>query len=212
MAPLTQRRSQHGAAAIGNNIYTWGGYIATTNNSIPGTVFNSLEIYNTATNTWSSGAPMPVAERSQAVAASGDFLYGFGGNASTRNAFRYNVRTNTWSTIAALPTGAFEAAAAAGADGSIYVFGGYTTTAVVVNNTQIYNPTTDSWTAGAPMPTARNGQAAITDAAGLIHVIGGVTSTLAASAVHEVYNPATRPCCTHRPKTRSKSCSNTVAG
>ena len=73
-APMITARGQHAAVAHPNgNVYVWGGF----NNSI---TFSSLEIYNQATDTWSSGAPLPTSIRGQAFALGQDnMIYSISG-------------------------------------------------------------------------------------------------------------------------------------
>jgi N-acetylneuraminic acid mutarotase len=53
-------------------------------------VLNSLEIYNPSTNTWSSGAPMPVATGGMSfVLGSNGYIYMFGGITSTHVSTTY---------------------------------------------------------------------------------------------------------------------------
>jgi N-acetylneuraminic acid mutarotase len=201
-AALSQARAQHAAVATATNIYVWGGY----NDVSASSLLSSLEIYEAATNTWRSGADLPLTVRGQASAAGLDGrVYSFGGAAPTitNNSYRYVPATNTWTAIASMPTGQWEAGAATGNDGRIYVFGGlYSGPSDFINSnaTQIYTPTTNTWTMGTPMPTARHGEVAIKDASGLLHVIGGNNSLGSTSlTTHEVYNPTTNTWTTAAP-------------
>jgi N-acetylneuraminic acid mutarotase len=189
-APLSQARSQHAAVAVGSNIYTWGGY---TGSASASTELSSLEIYDAATNTWRTGASVPIVMRGQASAVATDGrVYSFGGFSTTQGAisatYRYTPATNTWTAAAAMPIGQWEAGAATGNDGKIYVLGGQSSNTA----NQVYNPTTNTWASAAAMPTGRFAEVVVKDAAGLIHAIGGLSNfTGPLVTTHEVYNPAT---------------------
>jgi N-acetylneuraminic acid mutarotase len=194
VAPLSTARLLHASVAVGNNIYVWGGY----NNGSFFPALSSLEIYNSLTNTWQSGAPVPLAMGEQAFAVGNDGLvYSFGGYDTDPifNSYRYNPTTNTWTALAAIPNTAVEAGAATGNDGKIYVLGGIATE----TSNQIYNPTTNTWTTGAAMPTGRSEEVVVKDAAGLLHAIGGSNSSQNSLTTHEVYNPATNTWTTAAP-------------
>jgi N-acetylneuraminic acid mutarotase len=52
--------------------------------SFVGTQFANVEIYDPATNTWSTGTPLPTARGGLAAAVLGDRVYVFGGEAPLR--------------------------------------------------------------------------------------------------------------------------------
>ncbi|MCB2376462.1 T9SS type A sorting domain-containing protein [Hymenobacter sp. BT635] len=190
IASLSQKRGQHAAVALNGKIYVWGGYVGNANST--SAEFNSLDIYNPATNTWSAGAPLPIVLRGHAhtVGADGQ-IYSFGGanqGGTLSSGYRYNPNTNVWVPIANMFVTQWQAAAATAPDGKIYVFGGTTDNTL----TQIYTPGTNTWTTGAALPVGRHGHVAVLDANGLIHIIGGIadfSSTPLTS--HLIYNPST---------------------
>ncbi|OON67778.1 kelch repeat-containing protein [Hymenobacter sp. CRA2] len=189
---LSQSRSQHAAVALNGKIYAWGGYVGDFNGST--SEFSSMEIYNVATNTWSTGANYPYASRGFAgVVGPGGLIYSLGDGTASSSAYRYDPATNVWTAIASLPVGVWESAAVT-ANGKIYLFGGWAGGNGASTQTQIYTPSTNSWTTGAPMPIGRHGHVAIADAAGLIHIIGGTNSTDGGNTAltsHLVYNAMT---------------------
>ncbi|WP_022826311.1 kelch repeat-containing protein [Hymenobacter norwichensis] len=187
VASLRQNRSQHAAVALANNIYVWGGYVRGANGDDVPIERSSLEIYDAATDTWRTGAPLPRVTRGQAAAAGTDGrIYSFGGAIGLRfavisNSYQYTPSTDSWREVERMPIGQWLAEAATGNDGRIYVFGSYT---------QIYSPATNTWDVLGGMPTSRYGQVVIKDSNGLMHTIGGTNGTVAL-ATHEVFNPAT---------------------
>lgn len=92
----------------------------TFNSSAP---TNLTQIYDIATNTWSTGANMPAAVSAAACAKQGQYLYVTGGSTGNANAFtlntagniimRYDMAANSWSSTAAGAAPAAPAAATA---------------------------------------------------------------------------------------------------
>src|SRR3989304_8412988 len=72
--PMVNARGQHGAVAHTNGkVYVWGGFVNAN-------VFADLEIYDQATDTWTTGAPIPTATRGMAFELGNDgMVYSFGG-------------------------------------------------------------------------------------------------------------------------------------
>ena len=101
----------------------------------------------------------------------------------------YNTTTGVSHDLAPLPQPTRGAAAAMGADGRIYVFGGWNDTVGTINNTQIYDPKTDAWSSGTAVSERVCEAKAATSAQGLIYVIGGQTPADLYSNVVRVYNP-----------------------
>ena len=114
------------------------------------------QIYDPATNTWSAGAPLPVATGNGAPGAVvKNILYVFGGGTEsegvTSAVWAYNPETNSWSSKSPMPT-ARGCAGAAVENDIIYVIGGcgedpYDRLATV----ESYDPATDMWTEEAPL-------------------------------------------------------------
>jgi len=97
-----------------------------------------------------------------------------------------------WTSVAPLPTPRAFLDAATGADGRIYVVGGYDFGAYHYgsNVLEIYDPATNQWTTGAPMPTPRYGLGVARGGDGRIYAIGGCHGALNYNVV-EAYSPIT---------------------
>ena len=144
-------------------------------------------VYDPATDTWSTKAPMLVkVDHVQAVATGGK-IYVVGGlqswpDGDVGNVQIYDPGTNTWSEGTAMPAARTRGAGAVVVrNGDIYYAGGLhggTTVAMF----DVYDPDTDTWTALPDMPRAREHfHAAI--AGGKLWAVGGrqgaINSTLA---------------------------------
>ena len=169
--------SNSGAAAIGAKIYVAGGMYPVGNQNI---VTDKVEVFDTATRTWSSIASLPQPLLQPGVTALGAKLYVIGGLNAGFSALKTTYVFDTanpalgWVQKADLP--AARAYAGARASGStIYILGGFTSASYgsETDTMYTYNTGTDAWsTSGYTLPTKRAGAAC--PAYGL-HVAGGST-------------------------------------
>jgi hypothetical protein len=147
-------------------IYVPGGYI--------GSHITENAIYDIATNTWTTGAPLPATQTGQTVAFNNK-IYNFGGNPGPQNTTSiYDIATNTWSTGAPMPVATTYGRATVSGPYAYYVggiAGGTTTTNAVYR----YDFAADSWTALTPLQTARTSEELMTspDGSKLFAVMGG---------------------------------------
>ncbi|MDH7499957.1 MAG: S8 family serine peptidase, partial [candidate division NC10 bacterium] len=143
-----------GAAAIGSKIYVVGGLDA------QGNYPTTLQIFDTATKTWSTGADAPTIFYLPAVVSYGGKLYVFGGAGAGESvhAYSYDPVGDAWMSLADMPQATLDAAAAPiGTTGQILVMGGGYANGGERSVTQIYNVNTDSWTLGPDLKKARAG-------------------------------------------------------
>ncbi len=149
-------------------IYVPGGYT--------GTHITENAIYNVATNTWTTGAPLPNPQTGANVAFNGK-IYNFGGNPGPLDTVTiYNIASNTWTTGASMPV-AISYGRAAVAGNFAYYAGGITST-TVVNTLYRYNFAANSWATMSPLQTARTSEELMTSPGGdkLYAVMGGDAS------------------------------------
>jgi len=170
-----------------------------------------VRLYDTETNSWSSGTSSPNA-RSEGVGASyGDYVYCIGGRVQTL-VERYDVVGDSWSTMA--PMGVARGGPAADVyeyhtdvwvlvelvlvevlDPRIYVFGGRGGSSPfsgsVLDSAEVYDINTNTWSAIAPPPTPVADARAVTKG-GHIYLIGGAAGgPQVASTVLQIYDPQT---------------------
>lgn len=169
---LPQDLLDAGGAAIDGKIYVVDGKTSVGPQS-------TLYIFDTATQTWSTGAGLPGAavENPAAVAYQGQ-LYVIGGSTqassgATTSAHRYDPATNTWTTLPSMATGRGGPAAAVVGD-DIWVAGGMDANGASLASTEVFHIPTGTWSAGPTMATARDnpGAAAV---GGTLYVFGGRT-------------------------------------
>jgi N-acetylneuraminic acid mutarotase len=113
------------AGVIGGKFYLASGEDLSLGQSVLTT--GVLEVYNPATNTWTTKAPMPNPRSFVASAVLGQKLYVAGGEpwggSPVGSLNVYDPATNSWATRAPLPLGRSDAAGAA-ANGQFFVMGG----------------------------------------------------------------------------------------
>ena len=109
---------------INGKLYVAGGRNAA------GTAVATLHVYNPATNTWSTKAPMPSARFRAAGQVINGRLYVVGGNDAAgvvlATTLAYDPATNQWSTKAAMPTARTRLGAAV-VNNQLYAVGGWAT-------------------------------------------------------------------------------------
>ncbi len=194
-APSLVARGVSASGVINGRLYITGGR-GTHWNGLPGSGGESptLEIYDAVTNTWSTGAPLPVACDFPVGAAINGKFYVVGGGANgaaTANVFIYDPTTDTWTSGSPMPSPRWLAAGGV-INGKLYITGGnssYGTNNPVV----VYDPITDSWSTAAAEPTARS-VAAAAAVGSTLFVAGGFDNTFSASlSTAEAFTPPRCP-------------------
>jgi N-acetylneuraminic acid mutarotase len=195
--PMATPRQELEANVVSDKIYLIGGVRYA--GGFVHLEFDENDVYDPATDSWTTKAPLPTAVwgYSSAVVDNKIYLIG-GGNKTLDGTFPvtlnqiYTPATNTWNLAKDVPKGLWHAAAGATTDvlapKRIYVLGGSYSEAAY-NLTQTYDPETDAWTTGTPMPTSRwsLGVAVIDDE---LYAIGGKTEGGDFSTVNEKYTPS----------------------
>src|SRR5262245_64402144 len=94
LAPMPTARQELATAALNGKIYAIGGYDSS------GTPTNIVEVYDPATNTWSSAHPIPFPLHHNSAAVAAGKLYSFGGPSTL--AFVYDELNDSWSPVASM--------------------------------------------------------------------------------------------------------------
>ena len=194
-------------AVFQNKIYVIGGAIRAGTGFTEMTLVN--EVYDPATDTWSTKASMPMLKESLSANVVNGKIYLIGGmtqsepnatvHPSTDNLV-YDPITDSWTTKTPIPTRAYSYASAV-VDNRIYVISGHETEVMSDNGTthipapnQIYDPQTDTWSNGASMPIAVDFGAAAGATTGVaapkaIYVMGGFVGFVSPLNLTQVYHP-----------------------
>ena len=185
--------NNHGLEVVGQKLYLIGGIGSGSEGRV--------QIYDTALDQWSLGAPMPWNAGSCVTALIDGKIYVGGGvlqaGGTASNFAVYDPALDVWTSLGTMPTPVNHAAA--GTDGSqMYVFGGRQGDDVPqpgFNDVQVYDPVADIWRTSAagevaamPLPRGGTGRAVWLD--GVFWVIGGEDATNVFGDV-QVYAPLT---------------------
>lgn len=150
------------AVAIGTNIYVPGGTDCTDDphdGCTTGAFYDTLQILDTATGTWSTdaGDPMPAPRTAASAVAADGKLYVVGGYDDTGTVqstlYIYDPAAasgSRWTTGAAMPTARAYAAAGVVGD-NLYVAGGWGGGTTSLYTLEVYSISGDTWMAGSSM-------------------------------------------------------------
>jgi N-acetylneuraminic acid mutarotase len=151
--------TEYASTVIGSKIYVMGGQDEFND---PMTL-DANQIYDTTTDSWSFGTPIPTAVKSAACVSSVTFpskIFLIGGElatggSGTNNTQIYNPEKDSWSVGASMPTARFGIAIAT-LDGAIYAIGGtegyILPTEKANTENEMYTPT-DELPSSSPNPT-----------------------------------------------------------
>lgn len=196
-APIALAEAQ--SVVVGGKMYVMGGYNITQPDYQPTA---AAEVFDPATNTWSTIASMPAAETHMGVTTDGQNIYVAGGYTfdpkttyqtfATTNVFKYNVQTNTWSTFVSLP-----AARGAGAlvylDGQLHFMDGVSTSRAGQTDHWALDLSAASpqWTTSTALPESANHTSAVV-LDGKIYVVGGQSTSDDSTTINSVlmWDPA----------------------
>lgn len=193
-----------GVAVEGSNVWLVGGLLGNySGGDNPPT--NQTWRYDTLTDTWSAGPPLPAASGAGGVAIVGRRLHYFGGFApdgQTDPSKHYTLDldalaadpASTWTPAASMPTARNHFGAAV-VNGRIYAIGGQhgrDETYRNVRDVHVYDPASNRWSSAArlpkPMSHFHNSTLVVNDR---ILVAGGVTNGRYPLSDMWEYNPAT---------------------
>ena len=158
----------------------------------------SAELYDAATNSWSSAGSLKSARTNatatmlpdgRVLVAGGETAQG-GGGTSLASAEIYNPATNSWSDAGTMTTTRVNASATLLADGRVLVVGGATSDdpTSALTSAEIYTPATNSWSSAGDMTAARSSGSATMLSDGRVLAVGG---DIGCNATASLYDPAT---------------------
>lgn len=171
----------HVIVSFQNKIYTMSeneGY-----NKENGTIFGCTnEVYDPATDTWETKAPIPAMQNKFLMAG---VVYGQIHLMGNNSHYVYDIATDSWTSKE--PQAFQHPCEAVVLDNKIYVFD--------INVTGIYDPKNDSWSFGSPSPHYILGASGCATsgvmASKKIYLFGGILSIFDSINVVQVYDPKT---------------------
>jgi Bacterial Ig-like domain (group 3)/Kelch motif/Beta-propeller repeat/YDG domain/Galactose oxidase, central domain len=186
-ASMATARDDQTATLLGNGmVLVAGGNNYVTNSS-------NAELYNPASNTWSSAGSMATARTGQTATLLGDGMVlvagGSAGSGGLSSAELYDPAINTWSTAGSMATGRFGQTATLLGDGMVLVAGGSAGSGGL-SSAELYDPASNTWSSAASMATARYLPTATLLGNGKVLVTGGTNSTSDNLSSAELYDPA----------------------
>ncbi|MCL2358826.1 kelch repeat-containing protein [Candidatus Bathycorpusculum sp.] len=141
------------------------------------------EVYNPATDSWTTKAPLPKAVKGYGSAVVNNKIYVIGGSNQTystsnsglvNNNQVYDVQTDQWTSARAFPftvsRGAAVATTGYHAPQRIYYFGGFS--AEKNNRTEMFDPVTNSWNTLESMPRLKE-RLGVVSVSDVLYIIGG---------------------------------------
>ncbi len=197
-APVPTKRTEVAVGTLSDKIYVVGGFAKPgLGNVMNLAITPANEVYDLATDRWTSKAPLPIGLHHAGLGVTNGRLYVIGGYKQSglsgwqpvATVYAYDPITDKWAQRAPMPT-ARGALSVAVHDRTLYAIGGYdgkANSAAV----EVYDPAKNLWASRAPLPTPRDHLAAAT-ASGKIYAIGGRLNGdyRRNLAVTEAYDPA----------------------
>ncbi len=176
-AEMPTARRDFEANIVGGKIYAVGGMVS---EGYISTILDVNEVYNPATDTWTTAASLPVPIYGAASEVLNDSIYFFGGETFSGGVLNqiYDPEKNSWSSGKNMSTPIYGMSATAttgvSAPQRIYLMGGFVAGSLgdAFSINQIYDPEADEWNLGAPMPAPRVflGVVSLSD---VLYVLGG---------------------------------------
>jgi len=240
-AYMPTARTNVQAAVVNGKLYAIGGKDVVDNIDAAGMWLGTYifplsvnEVYDPATNTWTTKAPMPTARGNHAAAVIGGKIYMVGGQiattlpvlptatspgmngvyADTAINEEYDPVANTWTTKAPMPTARRNLSAEV-INGKVYALGGQGPNLTggvrqIYAHNEEYDPVANTWAIKAPMPTARRslGVAVLNNQ---LYAMGGRADNQVAPNyatmydLNEEYDPATNIWLTRAPMPESRT-------
>jgi len=163
-------------------IYAMGG---STTSTLDMTGYSSVvEVYDPATNSWSTAAAMNTPRVGLAAAASGGAIYAFGGYGKTPGysarylltVEAYNPSSNTWSSVPSMKVARYGLAATSTSHGLIYLIGGKNDSSVLPSNNEEYIPSTGASSYISGLPSGQRSELAavnINNQEDVLYALGG---------------------------------------
>ena len=200
LAPLPSKRGSAAAVLVNGKVYVIGG--ATTADGSKDTAISNAttvnnltrnDVYDIATNTWTSAAPMALGRNHMFSGAVNGKIYIIGGRiahafvAASQNTDvveEYDPATNTWGAQRTKMPTARSGGGWATYGGKIYVGGGEVATNSLVGAfraLEAFDPATNSWTIMPSMPMPRHGVAGAM-IGNKLHLVSGMITSAAAGA------------------------------
>ena len=159
-------RSRFASAVVNDRLYVIGGTGPIGNDPmlLPTEIMSEVEVYDPATDRWSTAAPLPMALTQSRACVFDDQIYVFGGaNVSSYqpSILTYNTTSNSWSAKSPMPITRYAFDCATTED-AVYIIGGfaYAPGGGLLDPVDRYDPFVETWSSPTRIQTPRHGLAA----------------------------------------------------
>jgi len=162
-----------------------------------GAMFNTVDVYDVASNTWISKTPLPSRRNGLRLATlpNGNVLAigGYDTDNSTylKEVLVYNPTANSWTSVASMNTARNTFGSVTLPSGNVLVMGGYSVYPASLDSVEMYDYVANSWSYKASMLSARAGLSSVVLLDGSVLAIGGNSSSGTTLNSVEQYNPTT---------------------
>jgi hypothetical protein len=177
-------RTDFASATVNGLLYVIGGWGLIGNGpgslGSPNETKSHVEIYDPATDRWSTGAPLPTPLNKGRACVVGDQIYVFAGWSTAdlqRSILTYNTTSSSWSAKAPMHSARYSAFDCVTLDGTAYLVGGFGLNDSIVGTIDRYDPFVETWASPIRMETARHSLSAAV-VGKRIFTIGGRTRPL----------------------------------
>jgi N-acetylneuraminic acid mutarotase len=199
--PMPTHQQGFAIAACQDKIYVIGGWNSTNPNTGIAITLGTNEMYDPATDTWTTKASMPMPTADMEANVVDGKIYVISGLADiakptlSSSNWVYDPSSNSWSTAAPIPTSVFDYASAV-VDNKIYIEGGEQGSSSYYSSlNQIFDPKTNSWALGDPLPASLHSASAGATTGVLapakLYVIGGTNNGYDGVTTTQIYDPQT---------------------
>jgi N-acetylneuraminic acid mutarotase len=155
-------RTNFVSAAVNGLLYVIGGVGQVANGpgyAHPNEHKSHVELYNPATDQWSTRSPLPTALTESRACVVGDEIYVFGGwtlAGPERSILTYNTLSNSWTAKSPMQTTRSSAFDCVTLDGTVYLVGGTALDHAIDGTIDRYDPFVETWASPIRMPTPRS--------------------------------------------------------
>ena len=171
---MNEKRDYCAVTSVDGKVYVVGGIVHDADGGWNDTIFASCEMFDPATNEWSTIPDMKIAREGCAACAIGNKLYVIGGSNYDDGCLSsvevFDTITKKWSSLPNMITKR-DGCAAVTVGNNIYVFGGAGND-VHLSKAEVYDATTQEWTELSEMKEKRSSCTA-TAVGNRIYIVGG---------------------------------------
>lgn len=183
LSPAPSKRTEVTAVAVGDKVYVIGGFAS------DGKTVANVDVYDTKTDSYTEGPPLPIAVNHAMSASIGDTIVVMGGykgpELTNATAAAFMLRDNRWVALPNMPEPRAAGGAAFLSRKQIVVAGGVYTSGIA-KTTLIFDIPSGTWSKGSGLITPREHLGVASDGQRVYAMGGRAPSNLAAAEVFDI--------------------------